>query len=103
MSFFLPPSIFRKKRNTLLTLSRIGADNNDTAIFINKVLIWWKDLYLKTVQVDELHNDHLPVEIRSPNDSQFDFIIKFALMVVDMVGSQDNGIKQLSKHTAITI
>ena len=79
-----------KTYNALLTQSGISFDKNDTALFINKVLIWWKILNVKSLSVDKLGNDPLQAEIKSPNDTRLDFIIEFGKMVLDMTGSQGN-------------
>ena len=57
-----------KTYNALFTQSGISVDKNDTALFINKVLTWWKISNVKSLQIDKLHNDPLQAEIRSPND-----------------------------------
>ena len=51
------------------TQSGISVDKNDTALFINKVLTWWKILNVKSLQIDKLRNDPLQAKIRSPNDT----------------------------------
>ena len=89
-----------KTYNALLTQSGISIDKNDTALFINKVFTWWKILNVKSLQIDKLHNDPLQAEIRSPNDTQLDFIIEFGKMALNMTGSQGNHKKQLSQNTA---
>lgn len=101
--FLLASECFQKKYNALFTQSGISANKNDTAVSMNKVLIWWNILNLKTFQIDKLRNDPPEVKIRSPNDSRLDFIIEFGQMVLDMPDSQNNRIKQLSKHIASTI
>ena len=58
-----------KTYNALLTQSGISIDKNDTALFINKILTWWKILNIKSLQIDKLCNDPLQAEIRSPNDT----------------------------------
>ena len=63
----------------------------------------WKILNVKTLKIDKLHNDPLQTEIKSPNDSQTDFIIEFDQMVLNITGSQGNRMKQLPKHAATTI
>ena len=107
MGFYLPQSVFWKKKkttyNALLTQSGISVDKNDTALFINKVLIWWKILNVESLQIDKLRNDPLQAEIRSPNDTWFDFIIEFVKMVLNMAGSQGNRKKLLFLNTATTI
>ena len=89
--------------NALLTQSGISVDKNDTALFINKILTWWKILNVKSLQIDKLHNDALQAEIRSPNDTRLDFIIEFGKMALNMAGNQGNCKKQLSQNTATGI
>ena len=67
--------VFSEKKNIEYTQSGISVDKNDTAIFINKVFTWWKILIVKSLQIDELRNDPLQAETRSPNDTRIDFII----------------------------
>ena len=47
--------------NALLTQSIISVNKDDTALFISKVLIWWKILNVKSLQIDNLLNDPLQV------------------------------------------
>ena len=70
---------------------------------MNKVLTWGKILNLKSFQIDKLHNNPLQAEIRSPNDTQFDFIIECGKMALNMADSQGNHKKQLSQSTATAI
>ncbi len=79
--------ISEKTYNAHLTQSGISVRKNDTARFINKVLTQWKILNVKSLQIDKLHNDPLQAEIRSPNDTQLDFIIEFGKMALNMFGS----------------
>lgn len=75
--------------NVLLTQSGKSADENDAAIFMNKVLIWGQILHVKTLQIDKLHNTPWwGAEIRSPTDSQLDFITEFGQMALNMGYSQ---------------
>ena len=101
--FLLASECFLKKHNALLTQSGISVDKNDTALFINKVLIWWNILNVKSLRIDKLHNDLLQAEIRSPNDTRLDFIIEFSKMALNMAGSQGNRKKQLSQNIATAI
>ena len=96
-------SAVQKKMNAILTQSRISVNKNDTALFINKVLLWWEILNVKTFQIDNLHNNPLQAEIRSPNDSRLNFIIEFGEIVLNMASNQGHRIKQLFKHTDATI
>ena len=82
--------------------SEISEDKKDTAIFISKVLIWEKIVSVMVVGAYIVHNDPRQAEIRFPDDSQLDFIIKFGKIAVNMAGSQRNRIKQLSTHTTTT-
>ena len=99
--FLLASECFLKKTyHALLILSGISVDKNETSLFINKVLTWWKILNVKSLQIDKLFNDPLQAEIRSPNDTRLDFIIEFGKMALNMAGSQGNRNKQLSQNTA---
>ena len=92
-----------KSYHALLTQSGISVDKNYTALFINKVLTWWKILNVKSLQIDKLRNDSLQDEIRSPNDTRLDFIIEFGKMALNMAGSQGNCNNQLSQNTVTAI
>ena len=92
-----------KTYNALFSQSGISVDKNDTALFINKVLTKWKILNVKSLQIDKLRNDPLQAEIRSPNDTQLDFIIEFGKMALNIAGSQGNRKKQLSQNIATAI
>ena len=59
-------------------------------------------LNVKSLQIDKLHNGPLQAQIRSPNDTQLDFI-EFGKMALNMAGSQGNHKKQLSQNTATAI
>ena len=97
--------VFSKKTyNALLTQSGISVDKNDTALFINKVLTWWKILNVQSIKIHKLCNDPLQAKIRSPNDIQLDFIIEFGKMAAfNMAGSKRNHKKLLSQNTATAI
>ena len=98
--------MFSEKKNpynSLLSQSGISVDKNDTALFINKVLIWRKILNVKSFQIDKLRNDPLQADTRSPNDTQLDFIIEFGKMALNMAGSQGIVKNNYSKNTATTI
>ena len=94
---------FEKTYNALLPQSGLSVDKNDTALFINNVLTWWKILNVKSLQIDKLRNDPLQAEIRSPNDTQLDFIIEFSKMALNMAGRQGNHQKQSSQNIATAI
>ena len=74
----------------------MSVDKNDSVLFINKVLTYWKILNVRSLQIDKSRNDPLQTEIRSPNDTKLDFIIEFGKMGLNMDGSQGNRKKQLS-------
>ena len=90
---------FETSYNALHTQSEISEDKNDTALFINKVLTWWKILNVKSLQIDKLCNDPLQAEIRYLNDTVLDFIIEFGKMALNKAGSQGNHKKQLAQNT----
>ena len=67
-------------------------------------MTWWKILNVKSLQIDKLRNDPRQAEIRSPNDTQLDFIIELGKMAaLNMAGSQSNCIKQLSQNSSTPI
>ena len=92
-------SFSAKTYKALLSQSVISIDKNNTALFINRVLTWWKILNVKSLQIDKLRYDPLQAEIRSLNDTRLDFIIEFIKMALYKTGSQGNRKKQLFQNT----
>ena len=78
----------------------IHSDVNDTAIFINKVIIWWKILNVKAIGADTRHNDPLQAVINNPDDNRLNLILQFGDMALKMAGPKGKRVKQLSKDTA---
>ena len=81
----------------------IYSDVNDTAIFINKVIIWWKILNVKAIGADTRHNDPLQAVINNPDDNRLNLILQFGDMALKMAGPKGKRIKQLSKDIATCI
>ena len=81
----------------------IHSDVNDTAIFTNKVIIWWKILNVKAIGADTRHNDPLQPVINNPDDNCLNLILQFGDMALKMAGPKAKHIKQLSKDTATCI
>ena len=76
----------------------------DTAIFIKKVLTWWKIINVKGPGAGIRHNDPLEEVIRDPRDTRLDFLLEFGNMCEKMMpGKGGKRIKQLSKDTARNI
>ena len=90
-----------KTYNALLTQFGISVDKNDTSLFINKVLTWWKILNFKSLQIDKLSNDHLRAEIKSTNDTRLDFIIEFGKVALNKADSQGNRKKNIYPKTLL--
>ncbi|GFO34950.1 transposable element p transposase [Plakobranchus ocellatus] len=78
-------------------------DIEDTAIFINKVLTWWKILNVKSQYMDVRQNDHLQAAIGDPNDERLETILNFGNMALQMAGKQGKRQKQLTRDTAQAI
>ena len=75
----------------------------DTAIFINKVLTWWKILNVKSQYMDIRCNDDLQAAISDPCDERLETILKFGDMALQMGGKQGKRQKQLTRDTAQAI
>ena len=89
-----------KTYNALLTHQEMNENIEDTAIFLNKVIIWWKILNAKA---DIRHTDPLKAPISSPDDNRLNIILQFGDMALNMCAEQGKRIKQLSKDTATAI
>ena len=48
----------------------------------------WNISNFKALQIDNLYNDPLQAELRSPKDVWLDFIIEFRQMPLNIAGSQ---------------
>lgn len=72
----------------------------DTALFIEKVLAWWKILNVKAKGMDGRHRDPLQAEISDPNDERLDTLLQFGEMALGMAGRQGKRQKQLTRDTA---
>jgi hypothetical protein len=75
----------------------------DTAIFINKVLTWWKILNVKSQYMDIRRNDDLQAAISDPCDERLETILKFGDMALQMGGKQGKRQKQLTRDTSQAI
>ena len=93
--------VFSEKTYTALLQhpDMILSDVNDTDIFINKVIIWWKILNVKAIGADTRHNDPLQAVINNPDDNRLNLILQFGDMTLKMAGPKGKRIKQLSKDT----
>ena len=92
-----------KTHGALLTHPNLCHESGDTAIFINKVLTWWKILNVKSLGSDIRHNNSLCAPISSPDDPRLDIILEFGDMALEMGGPQGKRVKQLSRDTACAI
>lgn len=75
----------------------------DTAIFINKVLTWWKILNVKSRYMDIRQNDNLQAAISDPCDERLGTVLAFGDMALQMAGKQGKRQKQLTRDTAQAI
>lgn len=75
----------------------------DTAIFIQKVLEWWKILNVKAVNMDVRKNDDLQAAVRDPHDPRLEKVLEFGAMALKMAGRQGKRQKQLTRDTAQAI
>ena len=78
-------------------------DVTDTAIFIEKVLTWWKIINVRAFGADIRHRDPLQKVIDSSTDVRLDTILEFGNMALKMGGPPGKRMKQLSKDTANAI
>ena len=89
--------------HAILNHSGLGVDKIDTAIFIPKVIRWWKILNVKNKSLSNIKNDPLRAEISDPNDHRLLIIQKFGNMILKMAGPQGKRVKQLTKDTAVAV
>ena len=78
-------------------------DVGDTAIFINKVLTWWKILNVKSRHMDTRHSDNLQAAVSDPSDERLETLLKFGDMALQMGGKQGKRQKQLTRDTSQAI
>ena len=72
----------------------------DTSIFINKVITWWKILNVRAKYMDVRHNDALQAAITDPCDERLETVLSFGEMALQMAGKQGKRQKQLTRDTA---
>lgn len=75
----------------------------DTAIFIGKVLKWWKILNVKSVGKDIRHRDPLEQVISDPFDERLNFILEFGKMCLQISGPAGKRCQQLTFDTAQSV
>ena len=92
-----------KTYNALLTRPEMNENIEDTAIFLNIVIIWWKILNVKARCADIRHTDPLEVAISSPDDNRLNIIVQFGDMALNVCAEQGKRIKQLPRDTATAI
>lgn len=76
---------------------------SDTAVFIMKVLTWWKILNVKSRFMDDRRNDPLQAAVSDPEDGRLDTVLQFGEMAQQMAGRQGKRQKQLTRDTAKAI
>ena len=92
-----------KTYHALLSHSQINSNSKDTAIFINKVITWWKTLNVKGCGADVRHNDPLKAPICSPDDYRLNTLLQFGDMALEMCCKKGTRVRQLSNDTAKVI
>ena len=116
VSIFLKP-IERQKVSTCLRvfcdetlnalLNHPGMSNvedvQNTAIFLKKVITWWKVINVKASGAGTRHNEPLQAVIRDPEDARLYTLLEFGDMALNMASEQGKRVKQLSKDTAVAI
>lgn len=78
-------------------------DVEGTAIFIMKVLTWWKILNVRSQFKDLRQNDCLQAAITVPDDERLTTILQFGDLAQQMAGRQGKRVKQLTRDTAQAI
>ena len=73
-----------KNYNALLTHPEMNENIEDTAIFLNKVIIWWKILNVKARGADIRHTGPLKAPISSPDDNRLNIILQFGDMALNV-------------------
>ena len=92
-----------KTYHALLSHSQINSNSKDTAIFINKVITWWKILNVKGCGPDVRHNDPLEAPICGPDDYRLNTLLQFGDMALEMCCKKGTRVRQLSNDTAKAI
>ena len=93
-----------KTHSALITHPSLAAEEvQDTAIFLKKVITWWKIVNVKALGANVRHNDPLQAAISDPHDKRLDYLLEFGDMALEMAGTQGKQIKQFSKDTANAI
>ena len=72
----------------------------DTALFIKKVLTWWKILNVKSLFSGEHCSEPLMAPISDPYDPRLQTILDFGKMILKMGGKKGMRMKQLTSQTA---
>ena len=78
-------------------------DVQNTAIFLKKVITWWKVINVKALGADTRHNEPLQAVIRDPEDARLYTLLEFGDMALIMTSKQGKRVKELSKDTAVAI
>ena len=73
-------------------------DVQNTAVFIKKIVTWWKIINVKGLGADIRNNNPLEGVIKDPHDTRVDYLCREM-----MTNKQGNRNKQLSKDTAMNI
>ena len=75
----------------------------ETALFIKKVLNWWKILNVKSKGKDIRHRDEFEAVVSDKKDRRLDMLLEFGNMAIKMKNRYGKRQKQLSSDTAKAI
>ena len=78
-------------------------DVEDTAMFIMKVITWWKIFNIRSQSKDVRQNDCLQAAITAPDDERLTTILQFRELAQQTAGKQGKRVKQLTRDTAQAI
>ena len=75
----------------------------ETALFIQKVVKFWKIVNVKHKGEDMASNDPLKAGISDPNDVRLNYLLQFGTMCLNMISKPKKRVKQLTRDTALAI
>ena len=75
----------------------------ETVLFIQKVVKFWKIVNAKHKGEDMASNDPLKAVISDPNDVRLNYLLQFGTMCLNMISKPKKRVKQLTRDTALAI
>ena len=76
---------------------------SDTALFIQKVVTFWKIVNVKYTGADVRQNDYLKGAIFYPNDDRLELLLNFGRMCLQMISRPRFRVKQLTRDTSLAV